>query len=33
VYPEDDSLVMFPALTIDEATCGEALDILAAASR
>jgi acetylornithine/succinyldiaminopimelate/putrescine aminotransferase len=33
VYPEDDSLVMFPALTIDEATCGEALEILAAASR
>jgi acetylornithine/N-succinyldiaminopimelate aminotransferase len=33
VYPEDDSLVMFPALTIDEATCGEALDMLAAASR
>lgn len=33
VYPEDDSLIMFPALTCDEATCGEALDILAAASR
>jgi acetylornithine/succinyldiaminopimelate/putrescine aminotransferase len=33
VYPEDDSLVMFPALTIDEQTCEEALDILAAASR
>jgi acetylornithine/succinyldiaminopimelate/putrescine aminotransferase len=32
VYPEDDSLVMFPALTIDKATCGEALDILATAS-
>ena len=31
VYPEEDSLVMFPALTIDEATCREALDILAAA--